>query len=907
MPIIPPGDIERMVEAVRHGWASSCDGPDLAAVFSPPALADAAAVIDVLIADCEERAERGQPDGFDLYARIVPGFATRLEVVRALLMQLIAARQGADRAAQIESLRERFPPLAEEIAVVADLCDELADSFSIPADTSPEPVAGQSLGKYRLVERLGRGSFGEVWQALDSELDRYVALKILYQDAARGEQATLERALAEARAAAALAHEYIVTVHAVGRLAELSRFFIDSALVGDADPTRDDPKRMSLGRSLEAWALRDGSAALAPREAARLMAQVCRGIAAAHARGVLHRDIKPANILVTPSGKPRVADFGLSTTGLPVMPQDGEPSLHSVSLRSESGRRIVGTPAYMSPEQAAGDRPTPLSDVYSLGATLRFVLTGSPPFKPSGRFSTDARWDVIAQVREASEPIALSDPRIPGVLAAVCGRAMARKPEGRYTSAAEFADDLEAWLAHRPTRAMPPSAAGSSALWFRRNSAFGALGVAAVAALAAGAAIYIVNVGQERDRAVAAERLAQRHLAESEAARVTALATSEFLDGILSSPDPRMEGKDVTVLAALRRSSGLIEQRLKGQETVEAAVRTSIGHAYAALEDIKAARPHLDRALEIRTRLLGADHPDTLKTRHELALVTALESRVDDAIVMMKEVVATSRRVLGDDHPDTMEAIHDLAATLAWSKHKEDLPLALEAYKEATERRERVFGKDDRRALDSKQGYAGVLYTSGKPAEAEPIIREVVETRRRVNESTDVERLNAINDLATIIRALNKEEEALPLLQEAYAGLRAQMPKGHIDLISSGLNVTGLLNKLGRGEEALPIAIELRAAADETLGEENTFRWMTHIAYGDTMTALGRFEEAERELLPAYEAIVKVIGPETRTARTAATRIVRLYDKWGKPEEVEKWKPRTVRSDAPPAAPAAPK
>ncbi|MBL8747102.1 MAG: tetratricopeptide repeat protein, partial [Phycisphaerae bacterium] len=413
-----------------------------------------------------------------------------------------------------------------------------------------------------------------------------------------------------------------------------------------------------------------------------------------------------------------------------------------------------------------------------------------------------------------------------------------------------------------------------------------------------GAAAYLVNVGRERDRAVAAEKLATERLAESERARVTATATSEFLDGILASPDPRMEGKDVTVLAALHRSSGLIEQRLKGQEAVEAAVRTSIGHAYRALEDIKSARPHLDRALEIQVRTLGAAHRDTLKTRHELAMVTALESRVEDAIVMMKEVVADSRRVLGDDDPATIEAIHDLGATLGWSPRPEALDEALEAYKEATERRTRLFGAEDRRTLSSKQGWAGVYYSKGKPAECEPMIREIVEVYRRITDPTDVERLGAVRDLAVILRVLGRNEEALPLLQEAYAGLKAQMPAGHIDLLSAGITLAGVLNAMGQGDEALAVATEISSAADAHLGEENTFRWMTHVSIGDSYTTLGRYEEAEREMLRAHEMIVKAIGRDGRTSRSAARQIVRLYEAWGKADEVEKWKPFTVRSDA---------
>jgi serine/threonine protein kinase len=905
---IPPNQLAEILGQVREAWARSADGPALASLLTQDVRSDDAALAEILLADADERASRGRPAGFGVYLDALPEIVHHPETARALLMHELSRLPPVEVRAVSEEMIRLWPDAAGHIRVVADLCDAMGASLEPSAFAGGRATLtpGQRLGKYELLARLGDGSFGEVWQARDAELDRFIALKVLYGGGPGGDEATLERVLAEARAAAALNHENIVTVHATGRFAEIARYYIDSALVGDPDPTPQDPKRVNPGRSLEEW-LRRGAT---PREIARVMAAVCRGIASAHARGVLHRDIKPANVLVTASGRPFVADFGLSTTGLPPRVARDAPHLQSVSLRTESGRRIVGTPAYMSPEQAAGERPTTLSDVYSLGATLRFMLTGSPPFMPSGRFSGDARWDVIAQVREAKHPGRIDAPGVPRTLAAIADRAMSPRPEGRYQSAAEMGDDLEAWRAHRPTRARPVASPGTAALWFRRNPALGTLAVATTLAAAAGAAAYVIRVGRERDRALAAEALAERHLTASEAARAAAEATSQFLDGILASPDPGIEGKDVTVLSALNRSSALIEQRLQGQETVEAAVRTSIGHAYRALEDIKQARPHLDRALDIRMRLLGAEHRDTLKTRHELALVTSLESKVEDAIVMMRDVVDASRRTLGDDHGDTVDAIHDLAATLAWSPRPETLDEALELYRDATERRTRLFGPEDRRTLSSKQGWAGIYYSKGKFTECEPLIRELVDAYRRIAEPTDVVRLGAIRDLAVVLRAQGKNEEALPLLTEAYEGLKTQMPPGHIELLTAGITLAGVLNGLEKGEEALAVARDISAAADAHLGEENTFRWMTHVSLGDSYTTLGRFEDAERELLHAHASIAKVIGKEARTTRAAARGVVRLYEKWGRPDKVEEWKPLTVRPPAPtpaPGPPAAPK
>jgi serine/threonine protein kinase len=893
--------LEAALEAVRQSWESGRESPNWDMLLTPALLADESALAEVLTADARERASRGVAANLSVYRKILPDLFGRREVCRALLMHEMAGGTGAT------ALKARWPELAEEI----DLCSALVELIGGSVEQAIEDSIiraspGVTLGKYRIINSLGKGSFGEVWHAWDNELERYVALKLLYPQPRDESGRTFERVMAEARAAAALAHENVVTVHAAGELAGTRRFYIDSALVGDPDPTASDAKRVRIGESLDAIGLKGGVPTLPPREAARMIEAVCRGVAAAHARGILHRDVKPSNIIVTPSGRPLIADFGLSTSGLDIRESAGSPAgTGTVSLVNKSGR-IVGTPAYMSPEQAAGERATPLSDVYGLGATLRFLLTGSPPYKPSGRHSTDARWDVIAQARTAeAEPI--DDPAVPRVLAAVCARAMARRPEDRYESAAAMADDLRAFLESRPTLALPPGPAGRAGLWYRRNWLVATLAAAALVGAAAGAGAYVASItlerdraARERDRAIAAEKLAEERLDEAQKQARIAEATADFLDGMLAAADPRVQGKDVTVLSALARSGVLIDQRLKDQPEVEAAVRTTIGRTYRTLQDIKAARPQLDRAIEIRTAAYGPDDPRTLASLHESAVLLAEESRTTDAAELMKSVLAKRRKALGDDHPSTMESMNDLGQILAWTR---DIKGAEAAYGEAVERRARVFGAEDRRTLASKRGWAGAKFTGRKVEESEPIMREVVEAHRRSSDPTDVERLNAINDLGVILRQMGRRDEALPLIREAFEALSAQMPKGHIDTISSGVNMIGLMLQMDQAQAALAIAERLRDEADSAMGEENTFRHMTHIMRGACLTDLGRFDEAEAELIRAYEAIVKVIGPAGRTSRTAATRIVTLYEKWGKPDKAEQYRPLTV----PPAPAPAPK
>ena len=280
-----------------------------------------------------------------------------------------------------------------------------------PDEPGPTPLApppGAVLaGRYRVLEALGQGGMGVVVRALDLELSREVALKLLVGSEGR----QLERMRREGEVAASLRHPGIVTLHELGE--HEGRPFLVYELVERA---------RTLGGLLEE----------APRE--RLLGWVldaARALAFAHARGVVHRDVKPDNLLIDGEGRLRVADFGLATG-----PQ--------VDRLTRSGQRL-GTPRYMSPEQARGDRERtgPPADVWGLGVILYRVLTGRLPFDTAVSVA-----ELMAQIVHREPPPILGlDPSVPPGLAAVCQRALSKAPERRYADAGELADDLARALA----------------------------------------------------------------------------------------------------------------------------------------------------------------------------------------------------------------------------------------------------------------------------------------------------------------------------------------------------------------------------------------------------------------------------------------------------------------------------
>ena len=314
-----------------------------------------------------------------------------------------------------------FPTLAAE-----------ADSWDAPAGLSA-PWTPTRLGDFELVRRLGEGAMGVVFEARQVSLNRPVAVKMIRAGLFAGE-ADLRRFRIEAEAVAHLDHPRIVPIYGVGKHDDCHYFSMKLIRGG------------SLARRLAVYPAN-------PRAAARLVAEVAQAIQHAHDRGILHRDLKPSNILLDEEGWPLVTDFGLAK-------RSGDDS-----GLTQSGA-IVGTPSYMAPEQASGDKVavTALTDVYGLGAVLYALLTGRPPFV------ADTILETIEQVRgRPPAPPSRINPRVGRDLETICLRCLEKDPWRRYASADALADDLRRWLDGEPIAARPVGAAARAWMWSRRN------------------------------------------------------------------------------------------------------------------------------------------------------------------------------------------------------------------------------------------------------------------------------------------------------------------------------------------------------------------------------------------------------------------------------------------------------
>jgi formylglycine-generating enzyme required for sulfatase activity len=364
-----------------------------------------------------------------------------------------------------------------------------------------DEVLPERIGDYRIVREIGRGGMGAILRVWDEELGRHLAMKVALGDA--GASGQLERFLEEARVTGRLDHPGIVPVHELGLDAQGRRFFTMKLVEG-----RDMKQILELVfAGKEGWN---------QTRALGVILKVCEAMAYAHSKGIIHRDLKPANVMVGGFGEVFVMDWGLARVLDRADPRDmrladKENAEHaSASHLLTVDGAVLGTPAYMPPEQARGDIEalSPRSDVYSVGAMLYHLLARQMPYVPPGTRSP-AR-EVLERVR-AGPPAPLHElnAQVPAELAAICEKAMARDPAQRYAGTLAFAEDLRAFLEGRVVAAYETGALAELRKWIARNRALAAACGAAILILAAGLVVSSsLSVTARRERARADERTA---------------------------------------------------------------------------------------------------------------------------------------------------------------------------------------------------------------------------------------------------------------------------------------------------------------------------------------------------------------------------------------------------------------
>jgi len=748
--------------------------------------------------------------------------------------------------------------------------------------TPPPPEELSHVGPYRLLEKLGEGGFGEVWAAEQSEpVRRRVALKLI--KLGMDSRAVVARFGAERQALALMDHPGVAKVFDGGTVPQgmpgAGRAYFAMELVRGV-PINEFVEREHL--SVEARV--------------KLMQQVCEAVQHAHMKGVIHRDLKPSNILVELVDKRplvKVIDFGVAKAL--------SSPLTEATLHTQAGA-MVGTPEYMSPEQARGSSDIDTrTDVYSLGVVLYEVLTGLPPFerkafrtgdmetlrrvielsdppKPSTRLSSSI--GEAANVESASRRIIARHLR--GDLDWVVMKCLAKERDRRYETPAALAADLQRHLENKPVEAGPPSASYRLSKFVRRNRVAVVAGsVVAVALLMGviGAGYGLVSAAAaneelrsanerldtalerasvERDRAIEAEQRAQRELA-----RATEVQT--FLSSMLSAIEPSTaQGKDTELLrtilddAAERIDAGEIEDAV-----IEAALRETVGSTLAAIGQYEEAEPMLRRALEIRESGLGSGDEKTIDSLGDLSSLLLARGRLDEAEPVVREALARAGAEFGPEDERTLRAMQRLGSLLMARARYDEAEKQLRA---ALEGQRKLLGESDSQTLRSMNALGLLLNTQGRPGEAEVYLREAMRGFRNEKGDEHPMTLSAINNVGAVLQSQGKLAEAEPFLRESLESSRVTFGEGHPDTLRAAHNLGDLLKQQGKLRDAEPFLMESMNGARVTLGDDHPETMKAVSAVADLLRRQGRLAEAEplvRETLEWFRRERGDLHPDT--------------------------------------------
>jgi serine/threonine-protein kinase len=590
--------------------------------------------------------------------------------------------------------------------------------------------------RYVLLRPYAQGGLGEVFVARDEELHRDVALK---QIQARYAQDPVSRArfVLEAEVTGNLEHPGIVPVYGFGQYGDGRPYYAMRFVRGDS-------LKEAIRRFHETGPAGAGRQALELRKLLGAFVAVCQAIQYAHSRGVLHRDLKPDNIMLGKFGETLVVDWGLAKP-LDRPDADAERSLADRPLRPESAGvgaqtvagSAVGTPVYMSPEQAEGqlEQVTSASDVYSLGATLYCLLTGRAPF-------SGATADVLRQVRAGDFPPPRTvSAHVPGALEAICLKAMAVRPQDRYPSARAVAEELEHWLADEPVAAYREPVLARLGRWGRRHRTLvaGAAALLLTAVVTLGAGMILLSQANTRTEQQRREAQRQRDLARANFEMARRAVDDYFVQvsesTLLRSPQPGLQPLRKQLLeSALKYYEEFVRQGADDPE-----LRAELAQAYFHVGSITAeigskadALAAYQRARELSEQLSQVT-PQNTSYRNELARTYRAIGRMEAGTGRPVEAIASFQQAitLGEELVGSNPDVPDFQNNLAWSynnlgvlQYRTGQPAAgRRSLEQAVATWERLISQS--RAADFRKGLAGVYtnlgyfyFLDGRTAEA---------------------------------------------------------------------------------------------------------------------------------------------------------------------------------------------
>jgi eukaryotic-like serine/threonine-protein kinase len=799
--------------------------------------------------------------------------------------------------------------------------------------------AGQNIGPYRVIRKIGQGGMGSVYLAgrADQAFEKEVAIKLI-----KGGQDTddvLRRFRSERQILASLEHPNITRLFDGGTTQDGLPYFVMEYIQGEPIDTYCDSHILNITERL------------------KLFQSVCAAVHYAHQHLVVHRDIKPGNILVTPEGVPRLLDFGIAKL------LAAEPSIADRTMTI--ARRM--TPESASPEQVRGGNITTASDVYSLGVLLYRLLTGHSPYRLARRSSDEIERAIceedpekpsaviyrteesvaadaiasqsVSETREGS-PDKLRR-RLRGDLDNIVLMALRKEPQRRYASVLQFSDDIRRHLAGLPVMARRDTHRYRTAKFIGRHKT----GVAA-------AALIFLSLAGGIVATLSQTRLARAERDRAQIEKAKADRINAFLQDMLSfsspsyvSSNPRKD-PDAKVSEVVEQAAKRAESELADQPEVLAEMQRTIGAVYYAQGRYDQAEQILREALQKYSRLHGPDSYQSVEASNMLANVLLRKGNTVGAEALFRNDIDIARKEAQRGHVDIRTMAYVLGDYGSMLDQRAD-KAAVGYLREALQYASKLTGKDRAYVAMIDNDLGDVAYRSGDVNEAERLGRAAIDEYRKLPEGTYVEMAASLSNLGAVLIKKGSYSQAEPFVREGLDLRRRMLGNAHPDTAMSLFRLSDLLykqgdyqgaenaakesvqvfnraltrpkdnpyfanplmelgmilNKIGRSREGEAYLREALAIRTRVLPGGNQLIGVTQGALGECLTAQKRYTEAEPLLSESYTILKTVQGEQSLPAREAARRLATLYQSWGKPDRATLYQSAAAQSSVAPSAP----